>query len=52
MRLFKTSLFLKNGESFDNKSIRAQTHQNCLHGIPQKEVGIPKKEVFIFNVFL
>ena len=44
MRLFETPLFLKNEELFDNKCVREHTPQNCLHGIPQKDVGIPQKE--------
>ena len=49
MRLFATSLFLKNEKSLDNKSVREQTPQ-LLTWNPQKEVGIPQKEVFIFNL--
>ena len=29
MRLFETSLFLKNEEPLDNRSVREQTPQNC-----------------------
>ena len=49
MRLFSTLLFLKNEESLDNKSVRKQTPQ-LLTWNPQKEVGIPQKDVFIFNL--
>ena len=50
MRLFQTPLFLKNEESIDNKSIKGSwTPQNCYE-IPQKEVGIPQKEVLVFDL--
>ena len=61
MRIFETPLFLKNEESFDNKmsdvrcrlaSLRRRClFLTCINGIPQKEFGIPQKQVYRIYVY-